>query len=112
MSRELGCRIRDRSTSSLVEEYVLELYALVLSHPICTHQPRLKASTSSFPTGYVVRYYIYVPFVVKLPLRLAMKNNHTSKRIPDDVSQFFDREAQVDREEDVSDDEEEHELGK
>lgn len=41
-----------------------------------------------------------------------MKNNHTSKRIPDDVSQFFDREAQVDRKEDVSDDEEEHELGK
>ena len=40
-----------------------------------------------------------------------MKRVHTPKRIPGDVSQFFDQEAQVDQE--MGDtDEEEHDLGK
>ena len=41
-----------------------------------------------------------------------MKHVRTPKRIPGDVSQFFDREAQVDREMGDTDDEEEHDLGK
>jgi hypothetical protein len=41
-----------------------------------------------------------------------MKRIRTLERAPADVSQFFDREAQVDREEDGSDDDEEPELGK
>ena len=35
-----------------------------------------------------------------------------TSRIPGDVSRFFDREAEVDREERSSDDEGEHGLGK
>lgn len=41
-----------------------------------------------------------------------MTRTHIPEREPADVSRFFDREAQVDREEDGSDDDEEHELGK
>ena len=45
-------------------------------------------------------------------LCLTMKCVHTPKRIPGDVSQFFDQEAQVDQEMGDTDDTEEHDLGK